>query len=328
MATQVVVTDAPAPAPIEEKHPVIRLLDSPQARQRIEPMVPHGVDYRKVLVDVYLAVSQNPKLAECTPASLVQAVARAASTGGQIGRDVHLVPFNTNIAPKGQPKKWETRCQAIEDYKFLAEIVVRTGGARSIVAKSVYANETFLYEEGTEQVLRHVPVMDPAKRGALVGAYAMARIGHNNLVIHVMSVQEIEAIRQKFSKQWNEGPMPHWYPLKACVRQIIKLLPKNPRLLALLQRFDAPEEQGLIDIGDAPEALEAPAPHRQLSPGPMPTQQYEESGIEDSGPAPVTEDMPDPYADGDGFPADLDLEYEDEQPAAKSKGRKDALRDG
>jgi recombination protein RecT len=301
-----------AVATTKKDHPVIQLLDSDVARRRIEPMLPRGASYDQVMVETYLAVQKNADLADCTPASLVQSVARAVGTGGTIGRDVHLVPFGK-------------QCQIIEDYKFLAEMVVRTGGARSLTVKAVYANESFLYEEGTEQVLRHVPIMDPAKRGALVGAYAIARLSFNNLVIHVMSAQEIEAIRQKYSNQWKSGAVPTWYALKTCVRQIVKLLPKNAKLAALLGQFNAPEED-VLDIGDAPEVLESPAP-RQLN---MPTTQYEGSEIEAVGRVEV-EDMADPYADGDGFQDDrdlLELEPEDEPTPAKSKGRRDAMKEG
>ncbi|MBA3891684.1 MAG: recombinase RecT [Gemmatimonadaceae bacterium] len=241
------------------EHPIVTLLDREEARRRILPMLA-GQSYERVMVEAYLAVRQNPELAQCTADSLIQSVARAVSTGGTIGRDVHLVPFNVNVAPQGQPKKYEKRAQAIEDYKFIVELMLRTGGAMMVSAKLVFEHEPFKHHEGTRPSIEHSPIMDPAKRGKLIGAYAYAIVRHSlPPVIHVMSVAEIDAIRQQFSKQWKNGAMPDWYPLKTCLRKLQKLVPTNPRLAKLLQFMGTGEPDDILPALPAPSMGELPA---------------------------------------------------------------------
>ena len=58
-----------------------------------------------------------------------------------------------------------------------------------------------------------------------------------------LTLEEIEAVRAK-SKSWGPSKVrecPDWYALKTCVRRLVKLLPKNPKLAAVMQRIDAAE---------------------------------------------------------------------------------------
>lgn len=191
----------------------------------------HGVDPEAVIAQLWVASQKQPGLLKATPASLVTAVARAIESGGIIGRDVHILAFGTEA----------TDCL---DYKFMAELVVAAGGARSIDARIVYKGDTFREIMGSEPRLVHEPPPFGTKRGAMIGAYAIAYHG-----VHVpprwvaLTLEEIEAVRTK-SKSWGPSKVrecPDWYALKTCVRRLVKLLPKNPRLAAVMQRIDAAE---------------------------------------------------------------------------------------
>lgn len=211
----------------EKKPAAIRLLDSEAARERILPMLAGGASYERVMTEVYLATQKNRDILKCEPASIIQAVARAVGTGGHIGSDVHLIPFGKELT-------------VVEDYKFLREIIIRTGGARSVTDGVVYANEEFMHVGGTAPLLRHVPILDPASRGPLVGAYAVAHLGiRTPPVFVVMAAAEIDRIRQRYSRSWKQGPLDEipWYCRKTVLRQIAKALPKNPRLAAALARL-------------------------------------------------------------------------------------------
>lgn len=246
-----------------DKKGVTALILSDEAKARIVPLLPHGVDIARIAGEVNLAVGMNPEILQCTPASIIRAVGRAVTWDLTIGETVHLVPFNVNVAPKGQEPKWEKRLQAIQDYKGKIELIIRAGAAKSIDTQVVYAKETFEYEGGTEPFLRHKPATKLQDRGELLGAYAIADHGFNRKpTIRWMLLSDIDAIRKKHSKQWKNDACPPWYAMKTAVHQLAKLLPKNPRMAAVLKAFEEEEiEEALPDTG--PVAVQDPPARAQ-----------------------------------------------------------------
>jgi phage RecT family recombinase len=269
---------------------VRNMLTDNDARTLIQPLLPNGIAYDRVISEVYFAVQKNPEIAKCTPASIVQEVARAVSWDLVIGETVHLVPFNEKVARN--PDRYEKRVKAIRDYKGDIELVVRSGAARSVDAKAVYKNETFEYEEGSEPRIRHVRILDPTARGPMIGAYAIARLPHYHIRIVWMALSEIDEIRQRHSKQWKEGPMPVWYALKTCVHQVTKLIPKNPRLAAVLAQFeqeDVEEEADAIVSTDGGAARAEAAPTEDAEFEVIDQQQEAKPAVASEPGAPATE---------------------------------------
>jgi recombinational DNA repair protein RecT len=66
-----------------------------------------------------------------------------------------------------------------------------------------------------------------------------------------MNAADIEEIRQKYSKQWKNGPLPAWYAKKTVVRQVAKLVPRNPRLAKMLAVM---EEEREVEFDAVPDA--------------------------------------------------------------------------
>jgi phage RecT family recombinase len=208
---------------------IVALLDSDAARKIIEPLCPAGTDYRRVIQEVYLAVKDNPDLLKCEPASIVRAVGRAVSWGLVIGETVHLVPFGK-------------QCKAMQDYKGKIELVERSGAARAVHAENVYEHDDFLLELGAHPIVRLRPVLDPTKRGAFIGTYAVALLSHDNIKAIWVPASEIEAIRQKHSKQWKSGVMPYWYGQKTAIHRLAKQIPKSAKTARALATLDEDED--------------------------------------------------------------------------------------
>lgn len=232
---------------IELRHPVIQLLNRPEAMQLLRSAVPQGVSPSTVLMETYYAIQKNPDIGKCTPASIVRAVSLAAKTGLIIGETVHLVPFNVSVKVNDQWKK-EMRLEKVNDYKGDIELVTRTGAARSVIAKCVYQkeidNNRFDYQEGTNTSILHRPILVPDQRGMMVGAYAVATISMNLPPIVVwMHLSEIEAIRAK-SQAWKPEKVPvcpTWYAKKTAIKQVVKFLSKNSKIGDIRELFDAGE---------------------------------------------------------------------------------------
>lgn len=232
-----VATVATAAQQYALRSPIAQMLNKDGARALIEPMLRPGDSYERVIVEVYHAVQKNEDILKCTPQSIVNAVSRAVRSGLVIGEGVHLVPFGTTL-------------QEIYDYKGRIQLITMAGAARAIDAQCVYEHEKFDYTQGTSPTLSHSPIMSPAKRGKMIGAYAIADQGRRvPPKILVLSVEEIDKVRQQYSKTHKKGDLPYWYAQKTCVHRLAKLLPKNPELAKVVALFEA-EDAGLDAIAN------------------------------------------------------------------------------
>ncbi len=237
-------THAPPTTMALARQQVSAILLSDDARRHIIPLLPHGVSLDRVVSTLHQVVADNPELLECTPASLIMAVGRGVKQDLEFGETAHLVPFSVKVSKENEkPERFEKRAKMLRDYRGDIELVVRSGAARAVQANCFYEAEPFKYEQGTNPFIEHHPIVDGVKRGKMLGAYAWARINVHTIKIAVMSVAEIDKIRQEKSKSWKEGPLPDWYAKKTLIHQVTKDIPKNPKLAAVLAEFEREEEE-------------------------------------------------------------------------------------
>jgi phage RecT family recombinase len=239
---------------------------SKTARAVIAPFLPEGVSLDRVAASLRIALARDEAaweaacrkdrnksgpspLQRCTPMSVFMAVAKIAQWGLEVGETAHLVPFGTECTP-------------IADYKGLAQLVIASGLVRHVEAHCVYEKEPFRMKLGTTTEIEHLPIGDPKQRGEMVGVYALFRLRGYLTHVKYMAVEEIEAIRQQYSKQWKGGKLEPWYAEKTVIRQGVKLLPKDPRLAKTLAAFDEIEAAELSGLAVPAElrALEGGAP--------------------------------------------------------------------
>lgn len=206
---------------------------SAKARALIAPFLPPGVSLDRVASSLRLALAKDRATAKtspsplerCDPTSVFMAVAKIQQWGLEIGETAHLVPFGVECVP-------------VADYKGLAEQVIAAGVARAVEAHCIYEKESFRLKRGTTTEIEHHPIADPKARGKMVAAYALFHLRGGIILVEYMAVDDIDAIRQKYSKQWKGGALPDWYAKKTVVRRGVKLLPKNPRLAERLAEMD------------------------------------------------------------------------------------------
>lgn len=223
------------------------ILTSEEAKRQIAPFLQPHTSIERVIATINQVAVENPEILECTPESIILAVAKGVDWDLKFGETVYLVPFNVNLAKKGQPARWEKRAKPVRDYKGDVELVRRSGAARSVGAHCFYAHEHFIYHQGTAPYIEHIPIVDEQKRGKLLGAYAWALVSQRApLHVVVMSVAEIDKIRKEKSKSYKDGPLEDYapfYPVKTAVHQLVKLLPKNERLRQLDREFEREEQE-------------------------------------------------------------------------------------
>src|SRR3954463_9488552 len=179
-----------------------------------------GMDAERLSRITLTTLRTNPKLLECSVESLLGAVLQSA----QLGLEPNLLGSCYFIPYKGQ-------VSFQIGYKGLIDLVTRKGEVISIVAQEVRQGDQFDFEYGRNETLKHVPA-PMQKRGEAIAYYAYAHLKNGGFVFQVMSVDEIQKIRDehsisyRFDKQnsiWGK----HWesMALKTVIKRLIKYLP-------------------------------------------------------------------------------------------------------
>lgn len=148
------------------------------------------------------AVRTTPQLAQCEPMSFLAAMMSAAQLGLEPNTPLgqaYLIPFKNN-------KKGVMEVQFQIGYKGLIDLAYRSGEVEVVQAQCVYENDTFECEYGLEPKLRHIPAAE--NRGELTKVYAMFRTKSGGYGFEVMSVQDIRAHAQNYSKAYKAGAGP------------------------------------------------------------------------------------------------------------------------
>lgn len=224
----------------------------------IKSLVPKHMTPERLARITLTAISRTPKLAECTPASLVGAVMNCATLGLEpnlIGH-AYLVPFFNN-------KIGAMECQFQIGYKGLLDMIRRTGDVSKIYAEIVYENDLFVYTKGEDKRLIHVPfdmlhllerfipdkdggIMDlmlqegiadirnraPKDQGKPVRYYSAYRLKDGSFDFTTMTSEQCLLHANKFSKsKYNNkltGPWadhPDSMSIKTCIKEMAKYMP-------------------------------------------------------------------------------------------------------
>lgn len=143
---------------------------------------------------VLTAITQTPKLAQCSPQSFVAAMLNAA----QLGLEPNTPLGQAYLIPYGN------QCQFQIGYKGLIDLANRSGEIKNIEAHIVYKNDEFEFEYGLDSKLRHKPTM--GEKGEAQWVYAVYRLVNGGYGFEVMSIDEVKLHGKKYSKTFNNGP--------------------------------------------------------------------------------------------------------------------------
>lgn len=149
---------------------------------------------------VLSALSANPKLSETTPQSFLGAMMTAA----QLGVEPNTPLGQAYLIPYWNGKTKVLECQFQLGYKGLIDLAYRSGEVSTIMAQVVYENDEFEYTFGLEPKLVHRPAQHD--RGEPVSVYAMFRTKDGGFGYEVMSMEDIRAHAQRYSKSYSSGP--------------------------------------------------------------------------------------------------------------------------
>jgi recombination protein RecT len=162
----------------------------------------------------------NPKLLECSIESLLGACLQAS----QLGLEPNLMGSCYLIPYKGQ-------VSFQIGYRGLIDLACRNGSVLTIVAQEVRKGDTFHYEFGRNETLKHIPAPNHL-RGDIEYVYAYAHMKNGGFTFQVMHISEIEKIRDQHSISYrfdknNSIWAKHFEAMcyKTVIKKLIKYLP-------------------------------------------------------------------------------------------------------
>lgn len=192
------------------------------------------------------AISSNPDLANADRRSLYGACLRLAQDGLlPDGREAALVIFNTKSKNGG----WEKRVQAMPMIAGVLKKIRQSGEVAKVSAQVVHENDLFTVRYGFDEDVEHSPPPLDKPRGKAIGAYATAVLKDGSRLLEVMSLEEIEKVRN-VSRAKDNGPWKEWWSemaRKTVMRRLSKRLPMSTDLEDEIFRRDA-----TMDTKDAP----------------------------------------------------------------------------
>lgn len=228
--------------PASKVDQVKHLILAPKFRAAVAEALPRHFTPDRFLRVAALAITKNPKLAECSQESLFAAMLQVSSLGLECdGRRAHLIPFGKEV-------------QLIIDYKGLAELILRSGEVSKLHADIVCDRDEFAYNLG---VIEYHRINFRAPRGEPYAAYALAQMKDGAVASAVMTKDEIEGIRSR-SRSAKNGPwVTDWAEMakKTVFRRLSKWLPLSAELRNKVE---------VDDEGDFIDTTVAPAPNGDL----------------------------------------------------------------
>jgi recombination protein RecT len=212
-------------------------------------LVPRHLNPERMLKTAQQAATTTPTLLECYVPTFIGAVIQLSQLGlepNTILGHAYLLPFNNRKAGRKD-------VQVIIGYKGLIELARRSGMVTSFAAHAVYERDTFEFEYGLTEKLRHIPAF--GDRGVITHFYAVAHLKDGGHAFEVMTADDVRAIRAKTQGRNNSVWDEHFEQMgrKTVVRRLAKYLPLSIEFstaVALDDRAEGGESQGLESVLD------------------------------------------------------------------------------
>lgn len=283
-------TQAVALRPKDKVAEIDRALD--ERADALMAILPGSMDYARFRKVVTLAISKNPKLLECTPASIIRSVMEAAELGfeptGLLGR-AYLVPYRRNVAPKGRPAQYVQEAQLQIGYMGLVDLTLNSGRVRAAEARLVYEGDAFEVAFGTEPHVIHQPAFQTNDPSDIILAYAVLWYTDGTWDVEVMRKAEIDGIRAR-SRSANDGPWITDYGEMAKKTVLRRLAKRGPLTVEAIEAIGRDDE---VEYAAPEPVVRRGSFIEKLRPVPEPTAELAPPSTESSEGAPTPATAPD-----------------------------------
>lgn len=186
----------------------------------LKAALPAHVTVEKFSRVALTAIQNNPDLLNVDRKSLFGAIVRLAQDG--------LLPDGR----EGAIVKFGNQAQAMPMIAGVLKKIRQSGDVAKISAQVVYENDHFVVSYGFDEDVTHNPPPLDKPRGKAIGAYATAVLKDGSRLLEVMSLEEIEKVRN-VSRAKGNGPWVQWWgemARKTVMRRLSKRLPMSTDL--------------------------------------------------------------------------------------------------
>lgn len=207
------------------------------------------------------ALARTPKLAECTPASVLVALMRCAELG--LEPDAALPQKRMWLIPRKNKKMGGAmECTFLLDYRAQINKSRESGLVKSIIAECVYERDEFHVHYDAEGSSITKFTFKPKifeERGKLLGYFAAARIEGGEIQFYGSSVQKMQKFVADRQLAQYGGPWTTDFDqqaLKTCLRRLFNLLPAGESEQARLLQARMQEEAEREEAGKPVQAVD------------------------------------------------------------------------
>lgn len=223
---------APDPKPLDdgrEKVGAHLVREVRKMADKLEGALPDGISPDRIITIALTSIRNNPKLAQCEPASFLGSLMEAAQLGLEPNTALgegYIIPYY--IKERGQ---FEASFQM--GYQGLLSLAYRTNKYARIYAHEVYANDEFEYELGLNKRLEHIPADIP--EGEPIRYYACYHLTNGGHDFFTWSRERIDLHAKQFSQGQDNYSSP-WnrnfdaMAMKTMLKKVLQYAPKSVEL--------------------------------------------------------------------------------------------------
>lgn len=200
------------------------------------------------------AISVNPKLAECTPASFLGAM----MTSAQLGLEPNTPLGQAYLLPYKNGKSGNLECQFQVGYKGLLDMAYRSGEIRMVQAHKVYEGDEFEYNFGLHPDLIHKPCKNHEGQN-VIAYYAVYETVSGGFGFEVMTIDDIKQHARKYSKAYDYGPWKTNFDemaLKTVLKKLLKYAPMKSDFVRGVAQDETIKSDLSVDMFEVPDQTE------------------------------------------------------------------------
>lgn len=226
--------------PLRQVTTVRELLSNAQAGEQLAAVAASHMSPERMMRLLALAIDKTPKIAECTPLSILGCLMTCAS----LGLEPNTVLGHAYIVPFENKKKKVVEATLVIGYRGYLQLGHNSGQLAGFDAGIHYSDdELWVYRKGAKAVLEHIP---GPEQGEKLHAYAEVALANGSLIRVIWPWAKVIAHRDRYSQgyktavqygktdnpwQTNEAVM----GMKTMIRQLAKWMPMSSEIVRAAQ---------------------------------------------------------------------------------------------
>lgn len=237
---------------------IAKVIDATESR--FEKIAPPQIRYdseKGFAIQLLRNNSYLQKVAESNPTSLQQALVNVAAIGLSLNPAKKQAYLITRSVKNGN-NKWESRIFLEPSYMGMCDLATQSGRIDWIQSAVVYTEDNFV-DNGPGEKPTHQYNAFSKDRGAIVGAYCVAKTTDGDYLTTLMDIEQINAVRDR-SEAWKKNKSGPWktdwieMAKKTVVRNAFKMWPKCKEMNRLDEAVHlSNENEGFEPIQTSPE---------------------------------------------------------------------------